>query len=90
VLLANLGNGEGKTPLLTVAQAAELGFKIAIFPWSCTLNVAAKAMADALEHLKTTGSVAELAARQFGWKRMTTLLGLPQVYDLERRYGAKG
>jgi 2,3-dimethylmalate lyase len=86
-LLANLGNGEGKTPLLTVAQAAELGFKVAIFPWSCTLNIAAKAMADALEVLKTTGSVAGLSERQYGWRRMTALLGLQEVYELERRYG---
>lgn len=87
-LLANLGNGEGKTPLLTVAQASELGFKIAIFPWACTLNVAARAMADALALLRTTGSVAALTERQYGWRRMTTLLGLPRVYELERRYGA--
>lgn len=87
-LLANLGNAEGRTPMLTVPEAEALGFKVAIFPWACTLNVAARAMADALAELKATGSVAGLTERQFGWKRMTTLLGLPEVYDLERRYGA--
>lgn len=86
--LANLGNSEGKTPLITVREAEELGFKIAIFPWAVTLNVAARAMADALQLLKETGAVRGLEDRQYGWKKMTTLLGLPQVYELERRYGA--
>ncbi|HBY95985.1 MAG: isocitrate lyase/PEP mutase family protein [Ardenticatenaceae bacterium] len=88
-LLANVGNNEGKMPLLTVPEAERLGYKIAIFPWAVGINVAAKAIADALAVLKETGSTEGLEDRQYGWRNLTTLLGLPQVYDLEQRYAVQ-
>lgn len=87
-LVANLGNNEGRTPLLSVEEAEAYGYKIALFPWAVGINVAAKAIADALAVLKETGSTSELGDRQYGWRNLTTLLGLPQVYEQERRYGA--
>lgn len=88
-LLANIGNQEGRMPLLSVPQAQQLGYRIAIFPWAVGINVAARAMADALQHLKATGSTAGLEDRQYGWRELTNLLGLPGYYELERRYAVR-
>ena len=88
-LLANVGNKEGKMPLLTVAELEALGYKIAIFPWAVGINVAARAIADALAFLKANGSTIGLEDRQYGWRELTALLGLSGYYEVEKRYAAK-
>ncbi|MDN5346929.1 MAG: methylisocitrate lyase [Clostridia bacterium] len=84
-LVANMTEG-GKTPLLTAAELAAMGYKIALFP-SATLRVAHKAMADFLKDLKETGTQIGWLDRMQSRQDLYDLVGLPKVNELEARYG---
>lgn len=69
--------------LLPAPQVEKLGFKIQIA--GGTIGVIFKAIKDSMEELKRTGTVA--TAHLTGRDDVTNLLGLPAIYEMERRYG---
>ncbi|MBI3967419.1 MAG: oxaloacetate decarboxylase, partial [Chloroflexi bacterium] len=84
-LLFNMA-GSGKTPFLPADEVELLGFKVMIFP-SDLLRAAAKTMQEVLVHLRETGCNAGILDRMMTFKEYTEFLGLPEIYEAERRYG---
>ena len=69
--------------LLPVQELAKYGFTLTIY--SATLMAAYLRMRDAMQELKTTGSITQNA----GWEsfeELTTLLGVPEAMELGRKY----
>lgn len=69
--------------LLPVQELAKFGFKLTIY--SATLMAAYIRMRDAMQELKTTGSIAQDA----GWEsfeELTTLLGVPEAMEIGKKY----
>lgn len=86
-LMCNLVEG-GKTPLVPVSRLAEMGFKLVTF--SGTLQkTAIFAMREALAALRETGEVTSIyPERMVSLEERSALLGLPDFFELERRYAA--
>jgi 2-methylisocitrate lyase-like PEP mutase family enzyme len=84
-LLYNMA-GSGKTPDLDNATMARLGFRLAIFP-NWLLFAAIPAMRRMLRELKDKGSVAAIRGEVATFKEFTEIAGLPEVQELENRYG---
>jgi 2-methylisocitrate lyase-like PEP mutase family enzyme len=84
-LLYNMA-ASGKTPDLDNASMARLGFRIAIFP-NWLLLAAIPAMRRMLSELKQKGSVADIRKEVATFKEFTEIAGLPEVQELENRYG---
>jgi 2-methylisocitrate lyase-like PEP mutase family enzyme len=82
-LLANMVEG-GRTPILPVERLKALGYAIAIFP-AIGFLAAAAALERAYAHLKQHGDSAALG-ESYGFGRMTTLMGFPEVWEFERRW----
>lgn len=78
----------GKTPLLPLDDIRALGFKLVIFPVSL-LFAATHAMLQLLEFLKTGETPAGYSERMTTFAQFTTLVGLPDIQALERRYGVQ-
>ncbi|MSQ71704.1 MAG: isocitrate lyase/PEP mutase family protein [Betaproteobacteria bacterium] len=76
----------GKTPFLSVAEVTRLGFKLMILPNFATL-VAIKAVREALAVIKETGSAAGVLDRCASFQEYLELGGLPEVQELEARFG---
>jgi 2-methylisocitrate lyase-like PEP mutase family enzyme len=79
-------SGSGKTPILAKSEIEALGFKLVIYP-TWTLMAAIRAMSRVLETLKATGSVASLEGEIAGFREMFDLVGMPEVQELEARWG---
>lgn len=84
-LLYNMA-ASGKTPDLDNPAMARLGFRLAIFPNWLAL-AAIPAMRRVLRELKAKGSVAAIRAEVATFKEYTDIAGLPEVQELEARYG---
>ena len=84
-LLANMVEG-GRTPYLSTAELAALGFKIAIFPVSALLTAAAAAK-SCYQQLKQHGSGKGSSAPMLPFAEMNALMGFPAVHTFEKRYG---
>jgi 2-methylisocitrate lyase-like PEP mutase family enzyme len=84
-LLYNMA-ASGKTPDLDNATMARLGFRIAIFP-NWLILAAIPAMRRMLRELKAKGSVADIREEVATFKEFTDIAGLPEVQELENRYG---
>ena len=84
-LLANMVEG-GRTPYLSTAELAAMGFKIGLYPGSGFLT-AARALQQCYTHLKTTGIATGGPAPLLPFAEMNTLMGFPAVHEFERRYG---
>jgi 2-methylisocitrate lyase-like PEP mutase family enzyme len=69
--------------LLPVAEVARLGFQVMIT--GGTIGVIFKAVKEALQELKDTGTVS--SSRCGTREDITSVLGLPHVYELENTYG---
>src|SRR5215213_8136157 len=82
-LLFNAIDG-GRTPPLPVDRLRELGFRLVLSPLTA-LFAAARAVQDALEHLRA-GTPAADGALPFA--AFTVLVGLPDVQRLEKRFTA--
>jgi carboxyvinyl-carboxyphosphonate phosphorylmutase len=76
----------GKTPLLTLHEIQTLGFKLVIFPVSL-LFAATHAMLALLEVLKQGETPAPFSSHMVTFAQFTHHIGLPEIQDLERRYG---
>jgi 2,3-dimethylmalate lyase len=85
-LLINMAE-TGRTPYMSASELGRLGYKVVIFPSTARL-AAVKAVTDVLQALKQTGSTMGVRDRMISFKEWTELTGLPEVTELERRYGA--
>lgn len=84
-LLYNMA-ASGKTPDLPADELARLGFKLAIYP-NWVILAAIPAMQALLRELKAKGSIAEVRAKVTTFREFTEIAGLPEVQQLEERYG---
>jgi 2-methylisocitrate lyase-like PEP mutase family enzyme len=84
-LLYNMATS-GKTPFLGRAEIERLGFKLIIYP-NWMMLAAIRAASEVLAELKETGSIANLAREVPSFKEFFDLLGMPEVQELEARYG---
>lgn len=82
-LLANMVEG-GRTPILPAAKLQEIGYAIAIYPAIGFLAVAA-ALERVYGHLKAEGDSLAIG-ESYGFRRMTELMGFPEVWDFETRW----
>jgi 2-methylisocitrate lyase-like PEP mutase family enzyme len=87
-LVANMVEG-GRTPLLSAAELAGLGYAIVLFA-NTALRVTARASREALAELRRTGDAVPLMDRMLGWQERQDLVGLPEYEALERRYAGDG
>jgi 2-methylisocitrate lyase-like PEP mutase family enzyme len=86
-LLANMVEG-GRTPILPAKRLAELGYAMAIYPGAGFLAVAA-ALEKVYAHLKAAGDTSGFG-ESYGFKRMTELMGFPEVWDFDARWAVQG
>lgn len=86
-VMANLVEG-GKTPLVSVEELREMGFKFASFSGSAQ-KIAIKAMQELFEILKTTGSLETAVDRIVSLDERSRLLGLNKFYKMEVKYGVR-
>ena len=84
-LLYNMASS-GKTPDLAADELGCLGFRIAIYP-NWIILAAIPAMQSMLAELKRTGSIAGLRDKVATFKQFTDIAGLPEIQQLEERYG---
>jgi 2,3-dimethylmalate lyase len=84
-LLYNMASS-GKTPDLPAEELGKLGFKIAIYP-NWIMLAAIPAMQNLLRELKKTGSIAHMRDKVANFKQFTDIAGLPEIQELENRYG---
>jgi 2,3-dimethylmalate lyase len=84
-MLFNWAEG-GKTPPVPLLRLRELGFRIVIFPIS-TLLVTAQAIGSILAVIRQEGTPAAAMDRMTPFHEFINFLGLPEVRDLERRFG---
>jgi len=84
-LLYNMATS-GKTPFLGRDEIERLGFKLIIYP-NWVMLAAMRAADEALATLKETGTIADVARAVSSFKEFFDLLGMPQVQELEARYG---
>lgn len=84
-LLYNMA-ASGKTPDLPADELGRLGFRLAIYP-NWLLLAAIPAMQNLLKELKRTGSIAHMRDQVATFKQFTDIAGLPEIQQLEERYG---
>ncbi len=82
-LLANMVEG-GRTPVLPAAKLKALGYAIAIYPGTGFL-AAAQALENCFAHIKQHGDSIALG-EGYGFKRMTELMGFPEVWEFEKKW----
>lgn len=84
-LLYNMATS-GKTPFLPKEEIERLGFKIIIYP-NWVMLAAIRAASEVLATLKETGTIADIASEVPSFREFFDLLGMPEVQELEARYG---
>ena len=84
-LLANNVEG-GRTPILSAARLAEIGYAIAIYP-AVGFLAAAAALERVYSHLKAAGDSNGLPAQEsYGFGRICELMGFPDVWEFEKKW----
>jgi len=83
-LLANMVEG-GKTPLLSAAELAQVGYRLAIFPGGLT-RALAHCMTAYFASLKQTGSTAAFRDRMLDFSALNALIGTPELLAEGRKY----
>jgi 2-methylisocitrate lyase-like PEP mutase family enzyme len=86
-VMVNLVEG-GKTPLLSVEELRDFGFKFASFSGSAQ-KIAIKAMQELFGILKSTGSLESAVDRIVSLDDRSRLLGLNKFYKMEVKYGVR-
>jgi len=79
-LLLNLVEG-GKTPLITLEEAKQLGFKIILYPVSALLATA-KAVLEVFRHLRERGTTVDILDRLMSFKEFESVVGLDKFFKL--------
>ena len=82
-LFVNMLTG-GVTPILSVKELEQLGYKIVVCPIE-SLMVCARAMRDLCESWKTTGRVDQLATAAMSFPEVKKLLGVEEFLKLKER-----
>jgi len=85
-LFVNMLTG-GATPILSVADLEQLGYKIVVCPIE-SLMVCARAMRDLCETWKTTGRVDEFASKAMSFGEVKDLLGVEKFLELRETLAA--
>jgi methylisocitrate lyase len=83
-LLVNMDEGT-KTPLLTVRELEEMGYKIVIFPRSAPC-AAAKTIQELMQLLKETGTTQGFSDRIVTFEGRNSITGLSRYDEMEKRY----
>lgn len=86
-LVFNWAEG-GRTPPLPLSRIDELGFSLVLFPIG-TLLAATAGMRSLLDVLRTDGTPAAAMPDVPTFEEFTGLVGLPEVRELEQRFGAE-
>ncbi len=87
--LANMVEG-GRTPLLPADRLQAIGYAMAIYPAVGFLAAAASAE-RVYSHLKAHGGSTGLPeSESYGFGRICTLMGFPEVWDFEKRWARGG
>ncbi len=76
----------GKTPPLSLDEIRALGFKLVIFPVSL-LFAATHPMLQLLEVFKQGQTPVPFREHMLSFSQFTDQIGLPQIQEIERRYG---
>jgi 2-methylisocitrate lyase-like PEP mutase family enzyme len=84
-LLYNMA-ASGKTPDIPAEELGTLGFRLAIFP-NYVILAAIPAIQAMLRELKKTGTIGHWREKMATFKEFTEIAGLPEVQELEARYG---
>ena len=83
-LVFNWAEG-GRTPPIPLAEIAELGFSLVLFPIG-TLLAATAGMRALLDTLRADGTPTAALPGLPSFEQFTDLIGLPEVRDLEQRF----
>lgn len=84
ILVANMVE-TGRTPLLTPAELAELGFRLIVSPLSLLFS-AVRAMQSSLEVLAAQGTMRGHLDRLVEFEEFGRIVGLPELFEIEQRY----
>jgi 2-methylisocitrate lyase-like PEP mutase family enzyme len=87
-LLYNMATS-GKTPFLAKDEIERLGFKLIIYP-NWLMLAAIRAASGVLARLKEEGTIAGVAKEVPSFREFFDLLGMPEVQEMEARYGVAG
>jgi 2-methylisocitrate lyase-like PEP mutase family enzyme len=87
-LFANMADG-GVTPILSPEQLKDIGYAMAIYPAMSAL-AAARAVEASLMSLKHDGLSRAPDAPHFSFKEFNELIGFPEIYAFEEKWGRKG
>jgi carboxyvinyl-carboxyphosphonate phosphorylmutase len=87
-LLFNWAEG-GKTPPVDLEHLQAWGFRIVIFPISALL-VATRAIGEALAEIKRAGTPLPIIEHLPRFNEFTDFIGLPEIRELEQRFGTAG
>ena len=82
-LFVNMLTG-GVTPILSVKELEQLGYKIVVCPIE-SLMVCARAMRDLCETWKTTGRVDKLASQAMTFADLKAMLGVERWLDVKKK-----
>jgi len=85
-LVANMVEG-GRTPVLDAARLKELGYRIALYPATGFLAMAA-ALDDAYGALHRDGTSLNANVALYDFDAMSRLLGFEEVWEFDRKYGS--
>jgi 2-methylisocitrate lyase-like PEP mutase family enzyme len=83
-MLANMVEG-GKTPIQSVDELGERGFRIVIFPGG-TARFAARQLQDYYQSLKRHGTTQPMQDRMFDFDNLNALIGTPDLLAKGRHY----
>jgi 2-methylisocitrate lyase-like PEP mutase family enzyme len=86
-LLANMVEG-GKTPLLSIAELGEIGFRLAIFP-GAMVRVVGFAASQYLATLKGEGTTRGMLDRMFDFSRLNATVGTEAMLQTGEQYAAE-
>jgi methylisocitrate lyase len=85
-LVANMVE-KGRTPLLTPAELADLGFRLIVSPLSMLLSMA-KAIRDSAQTLKDSGTLRDNLSSIMSFDEFTSVVGLPEHLERESQYSS--
>jgi 2-methylisocitrate lyase-like PEP mutase family enzyme len=85
-VLDNMISGGGRTPLTAAGELGEMGYKLVNFG-AASQQVAMQATADFYAELMATGTSAGFLDRMMPFDERQRRVGLPEIQELERRFG---
>jgi 2-methylisocitrate lyase-like PEP mutase family enzyme len=83
---ANMVSGGGLTPLMKYQDLEAMGFKMVNYG-AAPFQVAVKAILGLLEDIKVTGSTENYLDRMVSFDERQRRVGLPEVVELQKRFG---